>query len=153
MELNNNANQVTFSIENLIESLQEEMCQQEKDFIITYKNKTYSIMNAIDKEETIAQESLRRKVAIILVEKCIRLLFIRLKKNDLALNDIWDDVLCFTQGADLDDHKFEKYEEIAVDQFDQNGEKVTSIPLDFDSYQVKNDLGFYDDQENKDLVI
>lgn len=143
----------THHILGILEGMIEIMSQDEKDFVITYKGKTYNICNPTDFSEKLEQEKMTRKISLILIEKCIRILFKRLKANKLDFDDVWNDVLAFEQGANLDDHKFEKYEEVVADRFDDNGEKVTSIPLDFDSYQVKNDLGFLDDKQDQDMDL
>ena len=54
------------------------------------------------------------------------------------LNYNWDDILSFAMGPDPKDFQYEK---ISVDQLyeinDENGEKISSLPLNQDSSYVK----------------
>lgn len=136
---------ITASLLSLIEDLDKVMDCDAKDFVVTYKNKVYNLHQATDLEESIEQKLLRRKLAIALTERCIKILFKQLKKKDLNFSRTWEDILCFAMGEDPEDHKFEKINEEDVYEIESNGEKVSSVPLNFDSYAVKNDLGFLDE--------
>ncbi len=144
---------ITASLLNLLEDLDKVMDCDAKDFVVTYKKKTYDLHKPVDLEESVQQKLLRRQLSIALTERCIKIFFKQLKKNkqDLDFSRTWEDILCFAMGEDPEDHKFEKFTEESVYEIDDNGERVTALPINFDNYQVKNDLGYFDVEQSKSM--
>ncbi len=139
---------ITASLLNLLEDLDKVMDCEAKDFVVTYKNKVYDLHKPIDLDESIEQKLLRRQLSIALTERCIKIFFkhLKKKKQDMDFSRTWEDILCFAMGEDPKDHRFEKYEEEEIYSIEIGEDKTRSIPLDFDNYQVKNDLGFLDQE-------
>jgi len=144
---------ITASLLNLLEDLDKVMDCEAKDFTVRYKNKVYDLHKPVDMEESIEQKLLRRQLAIALTERCIKIFFKQLKpkRENLDFSRTWEDILCFAMGEDPLDHQFEKFEEESVYEVNDSVSDVRSIPLNFDSYSIKNDLGFLDVEQSKSL--
>lgn len=143
--------QITASLLNLLEDLDKVMDCEAKDFIVRYKNKIYDLHKPIDKQERLEQQLLRRKLAITLTERCLKIFFKQLKKKNLDFSRTWEDVLCFAMGEDPQDHQFEKFEEEKLYEVVDGGNDNRGVALNMDSYAVKNDLGFLDVEQSKSM--
>jgi hypothetical protein len=144
--LRNQTISITASLLNLLEDLDKTMDCKSKDFTVKYKNKTYELYQPTDIKESREQKLLRRKLAIALTERCIKIFFkqIKNKKENMDFCRTWDDILCFAMGADPIDHQFEKFEVEDVYEVNDGTDAVRGVSLNMDSYAVKNDLGFLD---------
>ena len=124
-------------LDELNATLHEILNMQDKSFTVTFKGKVYDFHPATTDEELASMyylaENFIQKLLVHVVSKNIKT---SNKPKSMAYG--WDDILSFASGPDPKDYQYEK---ISVDQLyeiaDENGEKITSLPLNLDSSYVK----------------
>ncbi len=122
----------------LHKTLYELFQRTDKSFSIIFKGKKYDFQPATTEEESIRKHYLSKrfikKLLLYTLDKDIKC---RYKSSGYRYE--WDDILSFASGPDPKDFQYEK---ISVDQLyeinDENGEKISSLPLNLDSSYVKS---------------
>ena len=134
---------LTGSLDEISYLLDQILNQPDKGFTVTFKDKVYEFHPSSTKEEN--DESFIKRYTFIkkLLKHCTTR---HIEQYPEPSDDIWNDILCFTLGVDPKDCQFEKistkdiYEVVNDIRVNDKGEKITSIPLDLDNYQVKQEL-------------
>lgn len=122
------------------------LSEQAKEFFITYRGTKYHFRYVFDDKEALNLAKKRHKFIDTLLRDSIRYAFsVDKDKRDHA----WDNIEGIISGACLSDHQFEKVHESEVSEtFDADGNRVTAYPLNLDNYQVKENLGMLDVQQD-----
>ena len=124
--------QLEEGLDELNATLHQILKRPDKSFTINFKGKIYDFHPVTTNEESVFMYYQR--------ERFIKLLMVHVISKNIKskLNYNWDDILSFAMGPDPKDFQYEK---ISVDQLydvtDENGEKITSLPLNQDSVYVK----------------
>ena len=129
---------LTGSLDEISYILDQILQQPDKAFTVTFKDVVYDFHPATTPEES--EEFFVRRYKFIkkLLKHCTAR---HIDKYPVPSDDIWNDILCFTLGVDPRDCQFEKIKQEDIYKVtDEKGEKITSIPLDLDNYQVKQEL-------------
>lgn len=141
---------MTVDLIKLVDCLQDVLDQPSKDYLVTIKDVSYDIHKPSDLQERLHQKHLREKVSKMLVDHCLRRFFKEYKKGyrskSYDFSHIWQDILCFTQGADPADHQFEVVGNVSDPVIGPDGLPIKSIALDLNNYQVRSqDNKLYED--------
>lgn len=142
-ELTIGINALDDGIQHLTLCLHDLLSRSDKAFSISLKGNTYDFFPPTTEEEEKKMRKLRRKFIKALLRRVVSF-------NITHDNYGWDDILAFAAGPDPKDYQYEK---ISVDQLyeiaDENGDKITSLPLNIDSTYVKAQDGRNDKQDQK----
>lgn len=118
-------------IQHLTLVLHELLSRSDKCFSISFKGHQYEFFPPFTHEEEQKMYRLRRRFIKALLRRIVSC-------NITYDNYGWDDILAFASGVDPKDFQYEK---ISLDQLyeiaDENGEKITSLPLNQDSTYIK----------------
>ena len=136
-------------LDSLNATLHEILERPDKSFTITFKGKVYDFHPATTEEEEtqmyyLAERFIQRLLIHVISKN------IKTSNKPKVLQYGWDDILSFASGPDPKDFQYEK---ISVDQLyeinDENGEKISSLPLNQDSSYVKAQDERNDKQDQK----
>lgn len=132
---------IAWAHEDVCAILEYELSKPEKEYHITYKNKSYLFRYYFDREENLQNKKQMKLFIRDIVHLAIRDQYsVSKSKREHA----WDIVFGIIGGANEQEHKIEKYVEDEV--INEDGQIITSVPLNLDNYQVKENLGMLDDQ-------
>jgi hypothetical protein len=131
---------LTGSLDEIRYLLDQILHQPDKGFTVTFKDKTYDFHPATTQEES--DENFTKRYSFIkkLLKHCTTR---HIDQYPVPSDDIWNDILCFTLGVDPRDCQFERIKSESVYEVDCDtsvAEKITSIALDLDNYQVQQEL-------------
>ena len=136
-------------LDSLNATLHEILDMPAKSFTVTFKGKVYDFHPATTEQEEMEMyylaETFIQRLLIHVISKNIKT-----SNKPKVLQYGWDDILSFACGPDPKDFQYEK---ISVDQLyeinDENGEKISSLPLNQDSSYVKAQDERNDKQDQK----
>lgn len=136
-------------LDELNATLHQILSRSDKSFTITFKGKVYDFHPATTDEELAEMyylsERFIQQLLIHVISKNIKT-----GNKPKVLQYGWDDILSFASGPDPKDFQYEK---ISIDQLyeinDENGEKISSLPLNQDSSYVKAQDERNDKQDQK----
>lgn len=118
-------------IQHLTLVLHELLSRPDKTFSISFKGHLYEFFPATTHEEEQRMYKLRRRFIKSLLRRVVSF-------NITHDNYGWDDILAFAVGPDPKDLQYEKIDLSELYEIsDENGEKITSLPLNIDSTYIK----------------
>lgn len=133
-QLSNSIEKIESGLEEINSTLNFLLQRNDKSFSIVFKKKQYEFIPATTPEEKVRMIQVRQGFIKLLLKQVIN----KNLSNTLFKKYGWDDILAFAAGPDPKDFQYEK---ISLDQLheitDENGEKITSLPLNQDSTYVK----------------
>lgn len=130
-------------IESLSKILERHLSHPAKYYDITYDGKKYQFYYEFDVEENVSMMRRRRRFINRLISDCI-VASTKPKFKAVA----WDPIFGILNGANPKDHQFERFNVGEVYQITgEDGNAITSVPLNLDNYQVKENLGMLDAQQ------
>lgn len=100
----------------------------DKAFEVVFKNKDYNFIYPSTSAEELQMDLLREELIINIVSHCI--------VEMSCGNDTWWMVTAFASGIDTLDMQIEIVKEDFTNRVDDNGEKITALPLDMENYQI-----------------
>jgi len=118
----------------------------DKSFEVTFKGDLYNFIYPTTKEEKDAFNQQAYDLADAIVKHCV--LDMHAGKNS------WWMVTAFASGIDTLDMQVEIIKEDVVNRVDENGERITSLPLDKDNWHIKQQLKKEDhDKQNQAMDL
>lgn len=101
----------------------------DKAFEVMFKGKEYNFIYPSTPAEELQMALLREELVIQIVSHCI------VEMN--CGNDTWWMVTAFASGIDTLDMQIEIVKEDVTNRVDENGERITALPLDMENYQIE----------------
>lgn len=101
----------------------------DKSFEVTFKGVSYNFIYPSDQTEKIEMDNLRKKLLSEIFKECF--------DQMVDGKDPWWIITAFASGIDTLDMQIEIVKEDVVNRVDENGERITALPLDENNYQVK----------------
>ena len=135
----------------MFRTLDEHLSNRAKHYDITYKGVKYDFYPAFDPEDILEITKERHKFINAIVKDSLKMSLNRTKdKRDKA----WENIFGILGGARPEDHQFEKYSDEDIYEIKgPNGEDIKSIPLNFDNYQVRENMGaLSQDQDTEEVT-
>ena len=112
----------------IFEILYKLLSAPDKAFEVTFKGESFSFIYPTTSEEQDDMHQLRIDLIDNILQEC--------DSQMVAGNDTWWMVTAFASGIDTLDMQIEIIKEDVVNRVDENGEKITALPLDMDNYQI-----------------
>lgn len=125
-----NINIIRDSYANLEFILNKLLMAPDKSFEVTFKGVQYDFIYPTTSEENQEMIALRKKL--------LSELFKEVFEQMVAGRNPWDLIRVFASGVDTLDMQIEIVKEDVVNRVDENGQRITALPLDMDNYQIKN---------------
>lgn len=101
----------------------------DKSFEVNFKGEDYNFIYPTTQEEEEEMHHLKN----ILIDKIL----FECSDQMLQGNDTWWMVTAFASGIDTLDMQIEIVKEDFTNRVDENGERITALPLDMDNYQIE----------------
>lgn len=137
--LKNNTDVISDSLREIFLQLDHLLSLYTKNYSIIFKGKSFEFHPATTKKEDTLLRKKRRKFIKLLLDHCLKNLVKKVslsKKNYESADqsqDVWNDVLVFTYGADPKDYECEKI----IYEIIEGKEVIKSLPLNTESIYVQ----------------
>lgn len=115
----------------------------DKSFEVTFKGIVYNFIYPTTPQELSEMKELRKKLLSEIFKEC----FMQMVDG----NDAWWMVTAFASGVDTLDMQIEIVKEDVVNRVDENGKRITALPLDENNYQVKLEMEYDKPDQALDL--
>lgn len=149
------------SIQSIFVKLDDLLSRDTKNYSVVFKGYEFNFNPAITKQEHLMMKKNRLKLVRLILESVHKqmLSFMPLPnsmtdKDQEEYDKIWDHILVFTYGADPVDFQCEKINIDELYKGSVEGELLSSIPLNEDNYQVKQEIEkeFNNDMHNQTVI-
>jgi hypothetical protein len=121
------------NFQRIFEILYKLLSAPDKSFEVVFKGIRYDFVNPTTEQEKDDMHQLRIDLIDTILKECYQRM--------VDGTDIWWTVTTFASGIDTLDCQVEIIgKEEHANQFDENGERITALPLDTSNYQVKQEL-------------
>lgn len=101
----------------------------DKSFEVNFKGKDFNFIYPTTTEEECDMHGLRIDLIDLILQECY--------DQMLQGNDVWWMVTAFASGIDTLDMQIEIVKEDVTNRVDENGHRITALPLDMDNYQIE----------------
>lgn len=115
----------------------------DKAFEVTFKDIKYDFIYPSDQSEKIEMDNLRKKLLSEIFKECCQQM--------IDGKDVWWMVTAFASGIDTLDMQIEIVKEDVTNRVDENGERITALPLDESNYQVSQEMEYDKPDQALDL--
>ena len=115
----------------------------DKSFEVNFKGVSYNFIYPSDQSEKIEMDNLRKKLLSEIFKECFNQM--------VDGKDPWWMVTAFASGVDTLDMQIEIVKEDIINRVDENGERITALPLDMDNYQIKQEMEYDKPDQALDL--
>ena len=128
----------------LMDLIKDHLSHPAKDYSVTYKDKQYHFYPAFDQEDAAQMKDELDSFVFSLVRDAVKG---SVSSKKLYRDHAWDSVIGVLSGEEPSDHQFVKFDDVEIaPMVDAHGEVITSLPLNVENYQVKENLGLLQQQ-------
>lgn len=101
----------------------------DKSFEVTFNGILYNFIYPTTRIEEVEMHNLRKKLLSEIFKECFNQM--------VDGKDPWWMVTAFASGIDTLDMQIEIVKEDIINRVDENGKRITALPLDMDNYQIE----------------